>query len=235
MSARARLAIAPLGDAALVVHLGDRSGDEVFDRVRAAIEQLRGAHPAITDVVAGFTTVTVHYDPVAVDAAAARTPHATLTEALEHRLLNLERAPVAAPRVVEIPVCYAGELAPDLEDVARHTRLTADQVVALHSGATYTVRMIGFTPGFPYLSGLDPRLTMPRRAEPRTRVAAGSVGIGGEQTGVYSMATPGGWNLIGRTPLVLFDAARDPAALLRVGDQLRFHAISREQFDSGAR
>ena len=223
---------APLGDRAIVVRLGDHIDDEVFARVRAAVARLRGAHPAVSDIVAGFTTVTVHYEPTAVRGPAGEAPHATLARAFESALRDLESATLPEARLVEIPVCYEGDLAPDLEEVARHASLTADEVIALHTGATCVVHMIGFTPGFPYLAGLDPRLATPRRAEPRTRVPAGSVGIGGQQTGVYPMATPGGWNIIGRTPLALFDPRRVPATLLGVGDRVRFVAISREQFDS---
>lgn len=224
--------VAPLGDRALVIRVGDRIGDAAFERVRAVLERLDGAHPAITELVAGFATVTVHYDPSAVTREPDEPPYLALTRLLEQRLVNLEAAPPLGSRVIEIAVCYSGDLAPDLDDVASQAGLSADETIALHTGATYTVHMIGFAPGFPYLAGLDPRIATPRRAEPRTRVAAGSVGIGGEQTGIYPMATPGGWNLIGRTPLMLFEATRDPAALLRVGDRVRFIRISRAQFDA---
>ena len=224
--------IAPLGDRALVVRSGDRIGDAAFHRVRATLERLDGAHPAITELVAGFASVTVHYEPAAVARGPGELPHAALTRALAQRLADLDTAPPIESRLIEIPVCYSGDFAPDLGEVARRAGLSSDEVIALHSGATYTVHMIGFTPGFPYLAGLDQRLATPRRAEPRTRVAAGSVGIGGEQAGIYPMATPGGWNLIGRTPLALFDPSREPAALLRVGDRVRFMAISLAQFES---
>jgi inhibitor of KinA len=227
-------AIAPSGDRALVVRLGDRIGDETFARVQAVLGRLQGAHPAITDIVAGFTSVTVHYEPGAVKIAGSQSPHATLARMLEARLTGLDELPALAARRVEIPTCYDGELAPDLETVAGHAGLSAAEVVARHSAPTYVVQMIGFTPGFPYLAGLDAKLATPRRAEPRTRVAAGSVGIGGEQTGIYAIATPGGWNIIGATPLVLFDPLRDPAALLRVGDRVRFVPIARDRYDAMA-
>lgn len=222
---------APLGDRALVVRLGDRISDASFQRVRAVLAQLDGAHPAITELVAAFTTVTIHYDPAAVARTSTEAPHAALVRILQSRLVDPDAAPLLESRLIEIPFCSSGDFAPDLGDVARRARLSTDEVLALYMAPTYTVHMIGFSPGFPYLAGLDPRLATPRRAEARVRVAAGSVGIGGEQAGIYPMATPGGWNLIGRTPLVLFDATRDPAALLCVGDRARFTAISREQFD----
>jgi KipI family sensor histidine kinase inhibitor len=135
-----------------------------------------------------------------------------------------DEAPAMA-RLVEIPVCYGGDFGPDLDALADHARLGAEEVVERHAGAMYTVAMLGFAPGFPYLFGLDPALHMPRRASPRTRVPAGSVAIGGAQTGIYPSELPGGWQLIGRTPLVLFDADRDPPSLLMPGDRVRFVAI----------
>jgi len=229
-----RLAIVPLGDRALVVRVGDRIGDEVFARVQAVLGCLETAHPAITDIVAGFTSVTVHYEPAAVRSLAGEAPHAMLARTLEARLAGLGASPVPHARTVEIPTCYEGELAPDLEIVARHAGLSTDDVIARHSAPSYVVQMIGFTPGFPYLAGLHASLATPRRAEPRTRVAAGSVGIGGEQTGIYAVATPGGWNIIGATPLSLFDPLRDPATLLRVGDRVRFVPVARERYDAMA-
>lgn len=228
------LRIVPLGDRALVVQLGDRIDAAVFQRVRATLQRLSGAHPAIVELVAGFASVTVYYDPAVAAGSTADAPHAALSRALEQRLADVADAPALDARVVEIPVCYSGDFAPDLATVGERGGLSIDQVIALHTGARYTVQMIGFTPGFPYLAGLDPRLVTPRRAEPRTRVAAGSVGIGGEQAGIYPMATPGGWNIVGRTPLAIFDAAREPAALLRIGDEVRFVAISRARFDAMA-
>jgi inhibitor of KinA len=227
--------ITPLGDRALVVHVGDGIGDDVFRRVQAALHRLRAAHPAIVDLVAGYTSVTVHYDPVAIDASNGDAPWATLARQVAEAVSDLDAVDLPAARTVEIPVCYDGALAPDLERVADHAGLSPASVIALHCAATYTVQMIGFTPGFPYLAGLDPRLATPRLSEPRTRVVAGSVGIGGEQTGIYSLATPGGWNIIGSTPLSLFDPAREPPSLLRVGDCVHFTRIDRARYDAMVR
>ncbi|HEY6894280.1 MAG TPA: 5-oxoprolinase subunit PxpB, partial [Rhodanobacteraceae bacterium] len=136
----------------------------------------------------------------------------------------------APQRLVEIPVRYGGEYGPDLDALAHYAKLDAAEVIAKHTAATYTVAMLGFAPGFPYLFGLDDALQMPRRATPRTRVPAGSVAIGGAQTGIYPTELPGGWQLIGRTPLALFDAARDPPSLLMPGDRVRFVAIGADAF-----
>jgi KipI family sensor histidine kinase inhibitor len=137
----------------------------------------------------------------------------------------------AAARTVEIPVCYGGEYGPDLERVATHAGRSAREVTTLHAGADYVVHAIGFSPGFPYLGGLPSELATPRRATPRPRVPAGSVGIGGTQTGIYPLESPGGWNLIGRTPRRLFDAARTEPALLRAGDRVRFRAVEAGEYE----
>src|SRR5262249_10853589 len=128
------------------------------------------------------------------------------------------------------PVCYDSDFAPDLQAVANHCRLSPNDLIACHSSGRYQVRCVGFTPGFPYLNGLPKQLAMPRRATPRTRVPAGSVAIGGRQTGIYPLSSPGGWNLIGRTPLQIFDARRESPALLRIGDNVTFKVISAKEF-----
>ena len=138
--------------------------------------------------------------------------------------------PSACPNLVEIPVCYGGECGSDIDAVAEHTRLSREEIIARHAAAEYTVAMLGFASGFPYLLGLDPTLHVPRRANPRTRVPAGSVAIGGAQTGIYPRELPGGWHLIGRTPLVLFDPEREPPCLLAAGDRVRFRAIDADEF-----
>jgi KipI family sensor histidine kinase inhibitor len=163
----------------------------------------------------------VHYDPVAW-ATGADAPGAAIAQALGARVSATADVVVAPGRLVEIPVRYGGADGPDLGEVAAHAGLTESQVVVLHASVEYDVYMVGFSPGFPYLAGLPERLAMPRRATPRVRVPAGSVAIGGLQTGVYPLASPGGWRLIGRTPLPLFDPRREPPVLLSLGDRVRF-------------
>jgi inhibitor of KinA len=157
-----------------------------------------------------------------------------LTQKIEDVLANRSPRKLTPPdRIpIEIPVCYAADLALDLEEVARHTQLTHEEVIRRHSATEYRVQCVGFTPGFPFLSGLAAELSTPRRASPRSKVPAGSVAIGGAQTGIYPLQSPGGWNIIGRTPLPLFDIRRDPPVLLQAGDRVRFRPISREEFDN---
>jgi inhibitor of KinA len=140
-----------------------------------------------------------------------------------------------AARIVDIPVCYDPEFALDLDDVAHHTGLSPKEIADLHQRASYRVNCVGFTPGFPYLSGLPARLAVPRRAVPRKEIAAGSVAIGGSQTGIYPVKSPGGWNIIGRTPLSLFDPSKNPPALLGAGDGVRFRAITRAEFEKSTK
>jgi inhibitor of KinA len=221
------MTLSPLGDSALVLTLGEEVDDAMSARVAGVAEAIRRAAVAgVVDVVPAFATVTVFYD-------VSRTGAYSGFEARVVAIANeagdtTSRSPIG--RTVEIPVCYGGEYGPDLETVAAHAGAGLDELIEMHSGAEYRVHAIGFVPGFGYLGGLPHKLHAPRRATPRPSVAVGSVGIGGSQTGVYPMVTPGGWNLIGRTPLVMFDATRNQPALLHTGDRVRFRAISSEEF-----
>jgi KipI family sensor histidine kinase inhibitor len=220
--------IEPLGDRALLVTLADDVAPidaATSARVHAAAARLRGAHEALTDVVPAYTSVAVHYDPARVHCRHEEPPHDALARWVAARLERLGDAGAAQGRLVEIPVRYGGEQGPDLASLAEARELSIEEVVALHTAPEYVVHFVGFMPGFAYLGGLDPRLAMSRRQVPRTSVPAGSVGIGGAQTGVYPIASPGGWQLIGRTDLPLFDPSREPAALLAAGDRVRFRAV----------
>jgi inhibitor of KinA len=218
------------GERGLVVELGEGIDPAVNARVhalaRAIIERLR---EDVDEVVPTYRSLLVLFDPLRVERAALQ---ARIEETAA--ALGPDARGAAPPRLVRVPVCYGGELGPDLPDVARHTGLAPEEVIRLHAGPAYLVYMLGFTPGFPYLGGMPPALSTPRLASPRTKVAAGSVGIGGAQTGVYPIASPGGWRLIGRTPLRLFDAAAPAPFLLAPGDRVRFVPVSRAAFDEVA-
>ena len=225
------LRLDPLGDRAVLVTLADGGiGERTRGRVRAATALLAAEHgvsphAAITDVVPAYASVAVHYDPARVACRRDESPHEAMASWIARRIERLGDVPVGEGRLVEIPVRDGGEDGPDLEALALARGLAPEDVVAHHTAPEYVVHFLGFMPGFAYLGGLDPRLATPRRAVPRTLVPAGSVGIGGAQTGVYPLASPGGWQLIGRTPLALFDPSRDPAALLAAGDRVRFRAL----------
>lgn len=229
--------ISPLGDSALRVEFGAKIDEATHLRVQAACAALEQvALPGVRELVPAYTTVTIHYNPAEVFAAGAPATDLSgwLALRVEQAVTGARRASAPSGRKVEIPVCYGGEFGPDLARVAAQAGMTEDEVVRRHAAAEYRVALVGFSPGFPYLLGLPPALATPRHARPRTAVPAGSVAIAGEQTGVYPLSSPGGWNLIGRTTLRLFDPAADPPALLRTGDRVRFRAVDRATFDRAA-
>ena len=221
-----------LGDSAVVVALGTGIDEAVLRQVRGLASLLGHDQPAgIVDIVPAYATVTVFYEPGRMAGTGPR-PYEQVCRFITERARHLDievKKKLPPARVVEIPVCYGGECGPDLEDVAQHCGLDADEVVAKHRGADYLVHAIGFAPGFCYLGGLPEKLHTPRRATPRTTVPAGSVGIGGKQTGIYPLLIPGGWQIIGRTPLALFRPGEAEPALLRVGDRVKFKSITPEE------
>jgi KipI family sensor histidine kinase inhibitor len=209
----------PLGDSAVTIAFGTVRSAELLARIHEAARALEaGQIPHVEDVVPAYLAVTVFYNAVhtSYDEIAK-----TLLDACDRPLSLTSKAREARHHV--IPVRYDGM---DLEAVAASTGLSMSEVIARHTGRTYTVDLLGFVPGYAYLSELDPALHLPRRAQPRPRVAAGSVAIAAAQTGVYPLDTPGGWHIIGRTETVMFDPARDPPALLRPGDSVRFERVS---------
>lgn len=213
-----RIVIAPLGDSAVTLTCRSNVAPEIQRQVRLVAERVRAARiDGVREVVAAYTALTVFYDPL-------RVPYGPL-EARLRELADPAGGDVAlpAPREFRFRVHYDGE---DLSVVAERTGLSVTDVVARHSTPWYEVGLVGFAPGFAYLGELDPRLVLPRRAEPRSRVPAGAVAIGGAHTGVYPFATPGGWHLIGRTDAVLFDPHRAAPALLRLGDRVRFDPVT---------
>lgn len=217
--------IEAIAEDALLLQLGDRIDPALNARVHALCVRIRRQAPAwLRDLVPAYASIGVFFDPVAIDAGA-------VGEWL-HAQFETSDEPSAAgggTRTVEIPVLYGGDEGPDLEPAAAELGMSPAELAKKHAAATYTVAMIGFAPGFPYLLGLDPSLALPRLETPRTSVPAGSVGIGGAQTGIYPRESPGGWRLIGRTPLTLFDPCADRPSLLSPGDRVRFVAVDRSR------
>jgi len=217
--------IYPLGDSAMTLDLGNCIDDQLNSRALTIYDWL-GAHPleGITDRIVAYSSVSVFYDTTGIRNRTA------VTEWLLEAWQRTDQIPKQSDgREISIPVCYEGEYAPDLEQVARHTGLAAAELVELHTSIEYRIYMIGFLPGFPYLGKLDRRLEVPRKARP-VPVIAGGVGIAGMQTGVYPLNSPGGWQIIGRTPLRLFDRHAYPPILLRTGDRVRFYPVSTADF-----
>lgn len=228
--------IEPLGDSALLARVIEEFDPEKSaDVVRLGVQALeRAAIPGVIELAPAYTTIGVFFDPAQVESASPDDSAFDVLAAKIQSVLNasaFERAAETKTSIMEVPVCYESEFAPDLADVARHSGLKEEEVVHRHSSASYRVTCVGFAPGFPYLSGLPPELATPRRANPRKEIPAGAVAIGGTQTGVYPRKSPGGWNIIGRTPLRLFEFERQPPALFHAGDHVRFRRISRREFE----
>lgn len=217
------------GDCALLIEFGDRIQPRIQNRIRAFEARLRRpdvALPGLLETLPSYAALLLCFAPGALDDGT-----------VEARVEALLRAPTLLSgwtrpaRTLRLPVLYGGDAGPDLADVAEHARLSPERVIALHARPRYRVYMLGFTPGFPYLGGLNRRLETPRLKSPRLSIPAGSVGIAGGQTGVYPVASPGGWRLIGRTPLKLYDPAREAPFLLEAGDNLRFIPIDEGRFE----
>lgn len=222
-----QISFTPVGDCAVLAVCGTAIDETVNARVMALDRAVcAAALPGVTETVPTYAALLVRYDPLT-------TGPDTVTAALQKlaESLRLEQTAPGAERLVEVPVCYGGDFGPNLPFVAAHAGLSEREVVALHSGRDYRIYMLGFLPGFPYLGGMDERLYCPRLETPRTRIPAGSVGIGGKQTGIYPLDSPGGWQLIGRTPLTLFDADNGGQLPYTAGDRIRFVPISPAEFE----
>ena len=219
------ITIAAAGDAALVVQLPGRVDPAINGRLVALGTILRRRYAAsVIDAVVGYHTLTVYFDPLRVD-----------PEWLEGEIRGVAGDEtgdaVLDGAQIDIPVCYGGDLGPDLADVAARIGASEEDVIRLHTSRESRVSVVGFVPGFPYMGTVDDRLALPRRSIPRTKVPAGSVAIAAGQTGIYPIETPGGWHLLGRTPVKPFDATRAEPSLCRPGDRVRFVAIDRAEFD----
>lgn len=230
--------IFPVGETAVMVEFGKGIHPETNKKVKSLSDYLEQRPlPGMIEAVSAYSSVMIFFNPVQVKAyqesvadETERPAYAVLAEQLAGILNTLDTETASAARTVEIPVCYGGEFGPDLAYVAAHNQLSTDEVIAIHSDTTYLVYMIGFAPGFPYLGGMPAAIATPRRSSPRLVIPAGSVGIAGSQTGVYPIATPGGWQLIGRTPLQLFRPKDNIPSLLRAGDHIRFRAVSLSEY-----
>ncbi len=220
--------IVAAGDSALVVELAPRIDPAINARLVGMAGRLRErAGTALLDVVVGFCTLTTYFDPLRVDASWLEAELRAIAAA------DIDEGERGASRF-DVPVCYGGELGPDLPEVAILSGCSEGEVIRLHTSIEYRVFVVGFVPGFAYMGVVDDRLALPRRAVPRTRVPAGSVAIAAGQTGIYPLETPGGWHLLGRTPVRPFDPSRTEPALFRPGDRVRFHAIDRDAYEHAA-
>lgn len=213
------------GDSTLIVEFEERIDPAVNERVIRLAAALKSAAIAgVRDVVPTYRSVAVFFDPL-------RTQYDDLVRRLERGASGLERTSPERRAPIQVPVCYGGEFGPDLADVAKGANMSPEEVVALHSHGIYRVFMLGFLPGFAYMGLVDPRIAAPRRATPRLRVSKGSVGIAGRQTGIYPSDTPGGWQLLGRTPAEPFRISRPSPFLFTAGDAVQFVPVDRSEYE----
>lgn len=238
--AESSIDLLPFGESAVIVEFGKGIHPGIHRQVKAFTDYLdQFSFWGMIEYVPAFSSVTVFYDPVKVknlsiesDEIQGRSSYHIVSSLLRKIIVQLDHSIANKPRIVKIPVCYGGDFGPDLEYVAEHNQLTVAEVIQIHASCQYLVYMIGFAPGFPYLGGMSEKISTPRRSSPRMSIPAGSVGIAGMQTGVYPIKTPGGWQLIGRTPLELFRPHDNPPSLLQSGDVIQFCPVSQSEFEA---
>ncbi|MBU3073994.1 5-oxoprolinase subunit PxpB [Clostridium estertheticum] len=212
------------GDRALVVEFGDKIEEQVNSKIRSltfaiAQEGIIG----INETIPTYRSLMVIYDPIIMELD-------ELISVLKSIILKMHELKLPDAKVIEIPTLYGGEYAPDIEFVAKHNKISIDEVIKIHTDREYLIYMIGFTPGFPYLGGMSDKIEAPRLQNPRTKIPVGSVGIAGKQTGIYPVESPGGWQLVGRTPVKLYDPCRDEPVLLNAGDYIKFVSIDENEY-----
>lgn len=224
----------PLGDSALLINYGQSINQATHRQVLHDLHALQNSLPYfVKDLVPAYTSLTLIYDMLqARELPGPGTIYSRVQATVADILGKAAAFEVPSPRLLEVPLCYDLSLAPDLADAAKLKGMPTQEIIEIHSSATYTVYMLGFVPGFAYMGEVDERIALPRLKTPRTMVAKGSVGIAGRQTGIYPIASPGGWQLIGRTPLQLFDPQKDPPAYFQPGDQVKFYPISLHEFEN---
>lgn len=222
------LRLLTLGDKAIAVEFGQAIDLDINQRVMALRDKIQqdvqqNKLSGIVEMVPTYCSLLVEYNPLLIS-------YDELTQILQQMAEHIEAAETASKEVVEIPVVYGGEYGPDLAEVADYHQLSPQQVIEMHAEPEYPVYMLGFVAGFPYLGGMNPHLATPRKKAPRLKIEAGSVGIAGGQTGIYSVESPGGWQIIGRTPLKLYDANRPQPVLLSAGQYVKFKPISQAEY-----
>lgn len=212
------------GDSSILIEFGQEISPEINRRITATVQLLKEQHiEGVVDIIPAFCSLLINYDPRVIG-----------YDELKARMMSLVKVEAKAAdgkkKVFEIPVCYGGEYGPDLQNIAEHAGLSTEEVIRIHSSKDYLIYMLGFLPGFTYLGGLDERIHTPRLANPRVKISAGSVGIGGSQTGIYPLDSPGGWQLMGMTPVKTYDPLREVPILVEAGDYIRFVPVDEEEY-----
>ena len=223
----------PLGDQAILIEFGKDINLKVYEGVQYASALLDEFQPEwLIEYVPAYTTLTIFYNPFVLKEKQVNSslPYDVICQEITSLLSSKKTVQQEENRTVEIPVCYGGEWGPDLSYVADYNGLTEEEVIHIHSKGTYIVYMLGFAPGFPYIGGMSSKIATPRRSSPRLKIPSRSVGIAGSQTGIYPIETPGGWQVIGSTPLQLFTINQSPPTLLRAGDRIMFKPINDEEY-----
>lgn len=213
------------GDSSILVEFGKVISPEINRKITATVQLMKMQHiEGVVDIIPAFCSLLINYDPRVIS-------YEEITERMQHLLKMDAKMDEGKKKIYEIPVCYGGEYGPDIANIAEHAGLTEEEVIKIHSSRDYLIYMLGFLPGFCYLGGLDERIHTPRLANPRIKISAGSVGIGGSQTGIYPLDSPGGWQLMGMTPVKTYDPDREVPILLEAGDYIRFIPIDQEEYN----
>ncbi len=224
--------IYPLGESAITIEFGKKIDAGINNIVLSLFHYLQEKKiTGVTDIIPAYSSLSVIYDAILIRAQPGiSSAFLFIKQQIEKAVAECDGVATTNTGILEIPVCYDVSFGMDLDELAQQKNMSTDAVIQMHCSKTYRVYMIGFLPGFAYMGSVDESIATPRRAQPRTRVPAGSVGIAGEQTGIYPLDSPGGWNIIGRTPVKMFDAKRDNPVLLKPGDEVRFVAVDMEEF-----
>ncbi len=228
--------IFPLGDSALTIDFGNKIDENVNNRVLSLFNQLKEVnYSEILDIVPSYTSLTVHYNVFSITNKYQhnRTAFEIISEKVEKVINRTGKSPSQKNKqILKVPVCYLPEFGLDIQEIAREKNISIEEVVRLHSGKKYRVYMIGFLPGFPYMGEVDEKISMSRKQQPRVKVPAGSVGIAANQTGIYPFDSPGGWNIIGQTPLQIFCKEEAKLTFFEAGDEVEFYSISKDEFNN---
>lgn len=212
------------GDSSLLIEFGKIISPDINRKIAVTVQLIKAQQtPGVVDIIPAFCSLLINYDPRVISYEEIRDRMQTI--------LKIDvKADAARKKIYEIPVCYGGEFGPDLDNIAQHAGLSPEEVIQIHSSRDYLIYMLGFLPGFCYLGGLDERIHTPRLANPRLKISAGSVGIGGSQTGIYPLDSPGGWQLMGMTPVKTYDPQREVPILVEAGNYIRFIPIDKDEF-----
>lgn len=225
--------ISPLGDAALIINFENVVSEEINKKVFRLFYSVKNISiPGVKDVVPAYSSLAIHYNVVEVKHkdAANRTAYDIIKEQVQKIIEDNIQIDLPPSRTIKVPVCYAEKYGLDINDIAIEKNISVEEIIQMHIAKSYRVYMIGFLPGFAYLGEVDERIAITRKAQPRIKIEAGSVGIAGKQTGIYPFTSPGGWQIIGKTPLQIFNKEKDDPTLFHPGDEVEFYSISEDEF-----